>query len=71
MLESWGTGEWTFIVVFLVQFGGVVWMIATMHQQVKDLEKRTQVIEDHNIGSELATIRSELAHIRKWIDKQA
>lgn len=71
MFDAWGTGEWTFIIFFLIQFGAVVWMLATMHQQVKDIEKRTQAIEDHNIGSELATIRSELTHIREWIDKQA
>lgn len=71
MFDAWGQGEWAFIIVLLIQFGGVVWLVATMHQQVKDLETRVAVIESHNIGENLASIRARLDHISKWIDKQA
>lgn len=70
MFDAWGTGEWVFTLAFLAQFGGVVWMIATMHQRVKDMDDRIRDIEDHNIGEELATINQKLEHITKWIDKQ-
>lgn len=70
MFDTWGTGEWTFIIIFLVQFGAVVWLMATMQQRMKDVESRVAAIEAHNIGENLATIKTKLEQITNWIDKQ-